>query len=290
MPAPVEFTLSLAPLDVNFEGSLQDFATAIVDRLTITPSEPWSSFQNGGAIPSSDVGPVLYQGKEWRVFDSDTGAYTYHRQHGSGLIDATLPLSKVVVGTAGSVLAYNGDGNLSEIPIGTAGYVLTSVGGAPAWAVIPPRPTMKYFEATRTTTNQALETDGASPQIVAFNGVNKQSGVTFDTTNYRVPVAAGELWHFYCYLQIEDELTASTDVQIVIDVRVNGITSSGFSGLRNYNTAQDRDGFGTSGIIPITEDGFVDVALTVLQGTPESGSLEIAANQQNTRFGGYRII
>src|SRR5690242_7083459 len=98
MPAPVEFTISMSSLPSGFTGDPQELADAIAERLTITPSEPWSSFINGGAEPTSDVGPWLRLGQEWRVWDVGLGAYTYHVQNGAGLVDGTVTGAKLAAG------------------------------------------------------------------------------------------------------------------------------------------------------------------------------------------------
>ena len=93
MPAPVEFTVRVAALTPGFDGDAQALATEISERLMITPSEPWSSFINGGAQPSSNVGPYLRNGNEWLVWSDSLGTYTYHVQNGAGLVDATVTLA-----------------------------------------------------------------------------------------------------------------------------------------------------------------------------------------------------
>lgn len=288
MPAPVSFSLSLAPLPVDFSGTPQELATAIVDRLSIEPSEPWSSFQNGGAIGTSDVGPILYQGKEWRVWDSGLGAYTYHKQNGAGLVNATVPLTKISDGTAGSVLIYDADGRPAEKLKGASpdGSVLTLVDGLPAWAdtFVPGK---QYFEATLGSA-QSLNTN-ASAQKVLFDTVRASANVTFDTSNNRVPVTAGEVWFFYTALQIEDTDAPSTDVQVQLDICRAGV-NNGASSVVNFASLASRFSMYAAGIFVISSTGYVDVYVTPQENTPSATGLEIANNATNTRFGGYRII
>lgn len=288
MPAPVAFNISLAPLPVDFAGSLQDFATAVADRLTVTPAEPWSAFLNGSVIPTSDSGPLLYQGVEWRVFNPATGAYDYQRLNGTKFVNGSLPLSAVAAGTAGSISIYNPSGRLSELlaASGVAGQVLTLVSGAPVW-VNSFVPGAEYFEVT-VNADQNLNTNG-SVAIVNFDTVRNQANVTFDTTLHRVPVAAGTVWYFYAYLQVEDVGAASTSVQVVLDIRQNG-AATGASSFAAYTTAQTRFPVSAGGIVKATIDGYVDVAVTPTEATPASPGLKISGNATTTRFGGYRII
>lgn len=287
MPAPVTFTLSLAPLPVNFSGTLQDWATAVVARLTIAPSAPWSSFQNGGAIGVSDVGPILYQGVEWRVFDTGLGAYTYLRVNGAGIVAATIPLTKLSAGTAGSVLVYSGAGAPSELlaASGTNGQVLTLAAGAPVWTALPTAtvPGSTYFETTLSA-GQNINTDG-STNTVAFDTVKFSNTVTFDTTLHQIPVVAGQVWYFYGSLQVEDAGAATTGFQMLAVIG----TANDVCTVRDYTTAQPRDGFAWGGVLKVTADGFVKMQVVATETTPATPGVIIAANIGNTRFGGYRI-
>ncbi len=289
MPSPVQFDITLAPFPASFTaGTPAQFAEAIRRRLGVVPAVPWSSFQNGGTIPTSDLGPVLYEGQEWRVWSPALGGYTYHRQNGAGIVDATVTKAKMAAGTAGSILIYDGSGRPAELPIasGTDGQVLTKVGSAPVWANTFV-PGINYFEATAST-SQDLNTNG-SVQVVQFDTVRVEANVTFDTAQYRIPVVAGQVWSVWSYLQIEDNAPASTDVQVQLDIRVNG-GSTGASTVFNAAALGSRFGMGTSGIIKVTADGYLDVAVTPTEATPAADGLVIAGNATNTRFGGYRIV
>lgn len=288
MPSPVSFNVQLAPLPANFRGTPAQWAAAVAARLQISPDVPWSSFQNGGAVPTSDVGPVLYEGQEWRVWNPLTGSYTFHRQNGAGLVDKTVTKAKMASGTAGGILIYDAAGRPVELPAssGVNGQVVTLVGGLPVYANTFV-PGIHYFEAT-VSTNQSLNTNG-SVQVVEFDTVRSEANVSFDTTNFRVPVTAGEVWSVYSFLQIEDTSTASTSVQVQLDIRVNG-SSNGVSTVYNEGTVDGRFGFGTSGIIKVTTTGYLDVAVTPTETTPDAAGLAIAGNAINTRFGGFRIV
>lgn len=290
MPAPVDFNLSLAPLPSNFSGTPQQLATAIVDRLTVAPTAPWSSFQNGGNIPSSDLGPVLYNGTEWRVFDTGLGAYTFATQNGAGLVNNTVTLSKLVGGTAGSLLYYNGSGRPAELlaSTGTNGQTLQLVSGAPAWTTPAPLVTSNYFEVTLSA-NQLLDTDG-STQIVEFDTVRVSANVTFDTANFRVPVPLNSVWMFYVALQVEDEVASSTGVQMPVYITSVNRPGDAISGIFNAPSLNSRFGFSTSGIfVATTSNDFVYVTTTPNETTPVAGGLSISANS-NTRFGGFRLV
>ncbi len=116
MPAPVTFNLSLAPLPANAnQMTPQQWAQAVVDRLTIAPSAPWSSFQNGGSIGTSDVGPILYLGKQWKVWDPGTGAYIDLVVDGGGIIARTITLNAWADQTPGGLSYYDASGHAAVL-------------------------------------------------------------------------------------------------------------------------------------------------------------------------------
>lgn len=290
MPAPVDFNLSLAPLPSNFAGTPQQLATAIVNRLTIAPTAPWSSFQNGGNIPSSDLGPVLYNGTEWRVFDVGLGAYTFATQNGAGLVDNTVTLSKLTAGTSGSLLYYNGSGRPAELlaSSGTNGQTLQLVSGVPTWTTPAPLVTSNYFEVTLSA-DQDLNTDG-SDQTVEFDTVRVSANVTFDTAGFQVPVPLNSVWMFYVSLQVEDISAASTGVQVPVNIVSVNRPGDRISGIFNAPSLNSRFGFSTSGIfVATTANDFVYVSVSPNETTPVAGGLSISANS-NTRFGGFRLV
>lgn len=121
MPAPVTFNLSLAPLPANANNyTPQQWAQAVIDRLTIAPSAPWSSFQNGGSIPTSDVGPILFNGVQWKVWSSGAGEYVDLVVEGGGLVSRTVMLNAMADQTPGGLLYYDASGHAAVLTPATA--------------------------------------------------------------------------------------------------------------------------------------------------------------------------
>ncbi len=288
MPAPVVFNITLAPFPVNFTGTAQEWGTAVADRLQITPVEPWSSFQNGGSIPLSNVGPVLFEEKEWRVFDTVTGLYTYHRQNGAGLVNATVTDAKLASGTAGAIRIYGADGRPAVLQAnGTDGQVVTQTAAGVFGLANTFVPSKEYFETT-VSVDQDVNTNG-SVHVVDFDTVRNAANLTFNTGANRAPVTGPTVWFVYANLQIEDTGAASTAVQVQMDIRLNG-TSTGVGTVAAYQTAQSRFGMSTMGLIVVPTAGYIDCAITATETTPSATGLAIAGNDANTRFGGFRII
>jgi hypothetical protein len=68
-------TIDFGTFPTNFDGTPQEFADRLQDNARFFSTLQFALFVTGATAPSSDVGPWLANGNEWRVWDSDTGAY-----------------------------------------------------------------------------------------------------------------------------------------------------------------------------------------------------------------------
>ena len=139
MPSPVSFLLSVATFPANYSATPQQFAQDLVNRMTVVPSAPWNSFQVGALVPSSDMGPVLYDtghGMQWLTFDRqgtgsyvnliiDGGAATVANGGitnsggsllGGGLLVGSVAINALAPGAAGGILTYDASGNPTVTP------------------------------------------------------------------------------------------------------------------------------------------------------------------------------
>lgn len=64
-----------APLPADFEGTPQEFAEALIERMEIQSPIGTNFFIVGDVEPSSDQGPWLKDGDRWYVFSQTEGAY-----------------------------------------------------------------------------------------------------------------------------------------------------------------------------------------------------------------------
>ena len=293
MPSPVEFNVSLSPFPANWAGTPAEQAQATVDRLTVAPREPWSSFQNGGTLPASDVGPVLYNGNEWRVWDTGSGAYTYHKQNGAGLVDGTVPLSKLANFTnAGAVLISNGSKVPTELTPATNGQVLTLVGGVPTWVdTFVPASGGNVFEVTlQSGTQQAVNLTGAET-TVAFHTARLDPTGAFISASNRWPVDAGTYWFFYAQIQLSEPGSAITNITASLHIRRDGVKTNGLSAYMEAASITANLNLAVSGVMLIAGGGnYVDVSMEITGTDAGTDGLEVDANATNTRFGGFRIL
>jgi len=284
MPAPVEFNISVGALPPGFQGDPQALAQAIADRLMISPSEPWSSFINGGAEPASNVGPFLAAGLEWKVWSDSLGRYTFQTVDGAGLVTASVKRDAMEDGTPNSVLIYDGAGRPTMIS-GIPGEQL-SVGpdllpffGPPATGV---------FFTMQLSTGFDYVADGTARPI-PFNTVLFSQGVVPDTTLNRIPVTAGSVWVFGASVQIENINGAVIGVQHGLNIRPYLLDATSFGSLFTHSAAMSRSGLQTQGIYYFQNAGYVDVAIGSVDNVGGT-DFSISNNGINTRFYGFRLL
>ena len=296
MPAPVSFSLALAPLPVNFSGTPQQFAQALVDRLTISPSAPWSSFQNGGSIPGSDQGPVLLNGTEWRVFDTGMGAYTYHVQNGAGIVNNTITLAKLAsdVTKAKSAVIFDASGVVTNVTTATNGYVLTQTSGGPAFQALPtpvPLATANNFQVRLGTAYVYSSTTPATTLTVPFDTVSlASSGVTFNTSTHAIALPANSVWYLYTRLQVSDNVGGQANVAHYVGISPVGATTPALGGEYHGSGATTFAGCDTGGIVAIGGTaGSATVTIESGNGIATGSAFSINTDV-NTFFGGFRLL
>ena len=296
MPSPVSFLLSLSTFPVNYTATPQQFAQDLVDRLTITPSAPWNSFQVGAVVSSSNIGPILYDlgnGMKWIVWDDATGDYAELTVDGTGVLNNSIPLSALAKQVPGGLLSYDASGNpvvISPAVSGT-GYVLTQqASGLFQPVALPTSPGSTYFEVTNSgILTFVSSTAPAAPtaQTVGFNSVLAQSGVVFDVTNHWVPIPSGQVWYFFFQVQL-DYAGSSTTWQVTANITTS--TAQVVGGLVNSAGSLGRQGLHVGGIIATTSGAQnVYVQLLPTETTGSSTNITMGINANNQRFGGFRL-
>lgn len=285
MPAAVTFTLSLAPLPLNFEGTPQEFAEAMVDRLTVTPTAPWSSFITGSVIPITDTGPLLYDSgsgnKEWRVWDTGLGAYSYLVVNGAGIVAGSVPVSKLAtdLANAKSVLSLNNSG-VPTLVTGTLGDYLMMGASGPAFVTVP-APTFAPALATNAG-SQTVAIDTVLHKLTATSETfDPQSA--YDAANSRYLAPTTGYYAVYARAQCDNSGGDATGMEIAISIYVNGgnVLADGTSvasppGARWYPRI--------AGIVQATAGNPIEVYLSANDGT-NAGNLSVS----NVQFSVHRI-
>lgn len=291
MPAPVEFTITMSALPVGFAGDPQELADAIADRLTITPSEPWSSFINGGAAPTSDEGPWLKLGQQWFVWDVGTGAYIPLVVDGAGIIpasitaaafapgavdagaitDGSLPISKLANDSAKGVLTYNASGVPTVSAAGSNGWVLTQSASGPIMAALPafptPTPFNAYIGTAKLNVSQAVTADNTPYKMTLDAAIlNPASAFNIGSSRYIAP--ASGTYHLDVTSQFDNVSATAANVQVIVTVYKNG--SPATEGIAMFDDTPSPNGgrwstpFG--GIIALNSGDYLECYATINDG------------------------
>lgn len=284
MPAPVEFVIRIASLPPGFSGDPQALATAIAERLIITPSEPWSSFINGGAQPSSNVGPFLAGGIQWKVWSDALGTYTFQTLDGTGLVSASVKRDAMQDGTPGTVFIYDAAGRPAMIS------------GLPGQQVVVGSDLIPKFGYTATGVYFSLQlstpfsymADSAS-HTVPWDFARFAVGVTPDLASFRMPVTAGSVWFFFASLQIDSINGATTNATHGISIRPGQLDAIGMGSLLEQVSATSQQGINTSGLFQFTSDTWVDV-IVASDSSTKTLDFAVSPNGNNTRFCGFRLV
>lgn len=289
MPAPVEFTITMSALSAGFNGDPQELADEIAARLTITPSEPWSSFINGGAEPTSDVGPWLRLGQEWRVWDVGLGAYTYHVQNGAGIVDGTVTgakltagavgttnladdsvtLAKFADGTAKGVLTFNASGVPTISAAGTNGWVLTQSASGPVMAALPAASPFAAYVGTATLNGgQAIPADVAAHKMTLDTPIINGDGAFVIASSRYVALADGK-YHLDVTSQFDVGAGNAALMQISLALYKNGILATeGIGGFANaVSPTGGRWPVNFGGVIELALNDFIEVFATIDDGS-----------------------
>jgi hypothetical protein len=275
----------MGSLPPGFKGDPQALATAIAERLMITPSEPWSSFVNGGAQPASNMGPYVANGNEWKFWSDDLGTYTYQVLDGAGLKPGSVKHEAMQDGTPNTAFIYDATGR----PIMQSGLprqVLT-IGDDLLPAFAPPASGV-YFTANLSA-DFAYNSDGAA-HVIPFNQATFQGNVAFDIANFRVPVPAGSVWVLGGSVQLENTNGAtSTGIQHSLNVRPYGLDAAAFGSIVTLPGPIARQGLNTMGLYYFANPGFADLVIATVEAVP-GNNFAVSNNGINTRFFGWRLI
>ena len=224
MPASVTFTLTLAPLPINFNGTPQQFGDALVNRITITPSTPWSSFITGSVVPTSDNGPLLFNAgsgnKEWRVWDTGLGAYTYLVVNGAGIVAGTIPLAALATdnSTAKTVFIRDASG-VPALVGGTVSQLLTMTSGGPAFAT--PAPFVASPARALNAINQTLPIDANLHQVNATS-VQFDPNSCYDSSGSDYVAPATGYYFVSARYQADNSGGTASAMEIAFGTAVNG--------------------------------------------------------------------
>lgn len=287
MPNPVQFDITAGSIPEDFEGGLQDVLNLFAQRLIIRPSQPWTSFVQGPAQPSSDVGPWFKDGQELRVWSPVLGTYVPVRVRGDGILPATLPISSIEPLPPQQVLISDIDGRTSYVG-GTPGQ---TVQVAPSGTPIFANPaTGQLFSAT-VAAAFPFASDGNAKRVPFAQAFGSQAA-DFDIVAHQFKISAPLVgrWFFYASLQIDDINAPSANAVHTISIARNGGLHGLQSGVLGNASAIPTTGVSVCGIFDASTNDTFEVQINSTSSTGSGNEFQVAVNGNTTRFGGFRLM
>lgn len=241
---PLTFRLSPLP-DVNMTP--QQFADAVVARLTAESTNTIAFFAAGSVAPTSNVGPWLKDNTTWYVWSDslavyvpqviDAAALKYVAQQAPGP-DNTLYTFWIMLdgtGKAQSIQYYYAAAWHDVYEDKFATYSTTTQMNTAIAAAIGGA-SVNTYPAEADGVNQVVPIDTFDHKIVLDTAYINPDG-RFDPVTYRYSVPVSGIYRYSVYAQIDNGGGASADLQTYLGVFVNGSAARSLVGtLENANS------------------------------------------------------
>jgi hypothetical protein len=284
---PVTFDIAAGAIPENFEGGLQDTLNLFAERLIIRPSVPWTSFVQGPAQPSSNVGPWFKDGQELRVWSDVLGVYVPVSVRGDGILPATLPLSAIEDLPPQQVLISDINGRASYIGGAPGQTIQVAASGTPVFS----NPATGQLFSAAVAAAFPYPSDGNARRVPFANAFGSQA-LQFDVVAHQFKISA-ELagrWFFYAALQIDDINAPSASFSHTLNIARNGGLAGLQGGVVGNATAVPITGISACGIFDASENDTFEVQISSTSSTPSGNEFQVNANGALTRFGGFRLM
>jgi len=307
VPNPVQFDVVAGALPEGLSTDPQGLLEAFAERLTITPSVPWSSFVVGAAKPTSDVGPWFKDGKELWVWDNVTAAYVPLVSAAVADVDggALYPTLRYAVsslapdptkyafwitlneiGKAIDIRHYSTgawrsifEDTLAGI---TANYSTTAqMNTAISAAVDPVR--VNYPVGVEITVNQTVSIQNlVTLTKILFNKVDFDPDLVYNTANSQYIAPVNGIYLVSAELQVDNNTGTAASMEMALSIRKNGAVYTG-SGASVASPPGARWYPQVSALVQLGVGDQVDIALA-LDDTVRTGNVTVGANNSTASF------
>jgi hypothetical protein len=307
VPNPVQFDVVAGALPEGLSTDPQGLLEAFAERLTITPSVPWSSFVVGAAKPTSDVGPWFKDGKELWVWDNVTAAYVPLVSAAVADVDggALYPTLRYAVSSlAPDPTKYAFWITLNEIGKAidirhystgawrsifedtfagiTANYSTTAQMNTAISAAVDPVRVNYPVRASMTVTQTVGIVDLATPTKLLFNSTDFDPDTAYDTANSRFIAPVNGIYAVSAELQVDNNTGTVASMEMAFSILKNSgvYHSSGMSvasppGARWYPQV--------SSLVQLATGDRVEFALA-LDDTVSTGNVFVAAGNSTANI------
>jgi hypothetical protein len=284
---PVQFDITAGAIPEDFSGGLQDTLNLFASRLLIAPSVPWSSFVQGPAQPSSNVGPWFKDGQELRVWSDVLGVYVPVRVRGDGIIPATLPLAAIEDLPPQQVLISDVNGRASYVGGAPGQIVQVADSGTPVFA----NPATGQLFTAVVAAAFPYPSDGNARRVPFANAFGSEA-TQFDVVAHQFKISAvlAGRWFFYASLQIDDINAPSANPAHTVSIARNGGLNGLQSSVVGNASAVTSTGVSVCGIFDASVNDTFEVQISSTSATPSGNEFQVGASGATTRFGGFRLM
>lgn len=318
---PVSFRVS--PFPTNADYTTQEFADALVARLSIESPTTISFFVSGPTAPTSNVGPWLKNGVTWYVWDTPTAAYVpqviesqslkYIFQNGApdhnfytfwGSVDGSGKAQSIqyfyngawhdvyedtfalYTPTTGMNTAIDSKIAAALVPYSTTAQMNTAISLAVAAVAFGKGAFQVVMGSAQ---HQAIATSDSGTIIPIFNVVSSDPDGCFSSNKYTCP--ANGYYMFNVILQVNADDSNTTDLGTICGILKNGgIALAGNALQSQINPAAAMSQTVTVGpvLMNVGDQVYVSLDYTITVTAP-SGILIGDGGPSGAQFSGFML-
>lgn len=276
----------IAKLPPGFDGTPQELADAIAERIQVVTQQSFALFVTGSTEPSSDVGPWLKDGISWYYFDDDAGSYLPMVIPASALgyqiseaqptddgINFWIQIESDGTPVALKIPVVSGGSTTWESPYYTKAETFTTAEATEALLY-----QTRYAARAYPNANQTVPVDGTQTKIT-FNTLTYDTQNAYQAANSRYVAAVKGIYRASVITQWENNGATASGVQIGLAIIANGIGSGPSKGGNTVNIASppgDRWNNAFSIEFSLEAGDFIEVQAEITDGVG-AGNCDLAA-------------
>lgn len=309
LPNQLPVTIDFGTLPQTGAGyDPQQFADRLGLNGKIFTEQQFALFVTGSTAPTSDVGPWLANGNEWRVWDAGTGMYvpiTVDQGSLGYFIGNAAPdpavykfwIETTVGGSPLALKTYFSGAWVDVYAATLAGYSTTAALNAAiaatlasanaytdaAIAAIPPSSGFSSYPAQGVTTGggQSIAIDGNPYKVALSVAAINPAPAPFDTGNNRYTAPATGIYQMSVSTQFDNDTGTPSGMSVMVEAYVNGsFIGKAMGDIDNTPNPNGAWSPGFSGLVTMNSGDYLELYTTVFDGV-NTGNITLAVAQMS---------